>query len=105
LGFIEKTSIGVSAQDHVASSIDDAVVWVGSNIVQEVVDRLLSSNSGFGLLGRNGTESHKEFVVYCKGVVKEGPDNFLDAVLAVIIKEGRGINFRGELCLGTIGDR
>jgi hypothetical protein len=28
----------------------------------------------------------------------------LDAVLAVVIKEGRCITFRGELCLGTIGD-
>ena len=57
------------------------------------------------MLGCNGTECYKEFVVYCTCVVQEGPNNFLDSVLAVIIKEGRGINFRGELCFGTIRDR
>ena len=90
-----KTGVGMSAQDHIASSVDNAIIWVGSIIVQEVMDRLLSSDSGFGLLCCNDTECHKEFVVYCTCVVQEGPDNFLDVVLAVIIKEGRCINFRG----------
>ena len=47
LGFIEKTGVGVSTKDHVTSSIDDAIIWVGSDIIQKVMDRLLSSNGGF----------------------------------------------------------
>ncbi len=38
------------------------------------------------------------------GVVEERTNNFVDAVLARIIKELRCITFRSELCLGTIGD-
>ncbi len=38
------------------------------------------------------------------GVVDERANNFVDAVLARIIKELRCITFRSELCLGTIGD-
>jgi hypothetical protein len=38
------------------------------------------------------------------GVVEERANNFVDAVLARIIKELRCITFRSELCLGTIGD-
>ncbi len=38
------------------------------------------------------------------GVVEERANNFVDAVLARIIKELRYITFRSELCLGTIGD-
>ncbi len=44
------------------------------------------------------------FVVYCTGIVEERANNFVDAVLARIIKELRCITFRSELCLGTIGD-
>jgi len=51
-----------------------------------------------------GTESHKEFVVYCTGIVKKGSNNFLNLVLALVIKNSRCITFRSELCLGTIGD-
>jgi hypothetical protein len=36
LGFIEKTGVGVSTKDHVTSSIDNAVIRVGSNIVQDL---------------------------------------------------------------------
>ncbi len=38
------------------------------------------------------------------GVVEKRANNFVDAVLARIIKELRCITFRSELCLGTIGD-
>ncbi len=38
------------------------------------------------------------------GILEERANNFVDAVLARIIKELRCITFRSELCLGTIGD-
>jgi hypothetical protein len=57
------------------------------------------------LFGCNGTESHKEFVIYCTSRIEKRPDNFLDAVLANIIKELRNILIRRELSFGAVGDR
>jgi hypothetical protein len=34
LGFIEEASIGMCTQDHLTSAIDDAIVWVGGNIIE-----------------------------------------------------------------------
>ena len=68
------------------------------------MDGLFCSYSGLSLSGSNGAESHKEFVVYSLGVVEKRSNNFLDSVLARIIKEFRCITFWSELCLGTIGD-
>jgi hypothetical protein len=34
LGFIEETSVSMCAHDHVASSIDNAIIWVGCNIIE-----------------------------------------------------------------------
>jgi hypothetical protein len=69
------------------------------------MDCLFSGDSGLGLFGYDGTESHEEFVVYCTSIVEKRPGNFLDAVLAGIIKERRCISFRSELCFGAVGDR
>jgi hypothetical protein len=68
------------------------------------MDGLFCSYNGLSLSGSNSTESHKEFVAYSPGVVEKRSNNFLDSVLARIIKEFRCITFRSELCLGTIGD-
>ncbi len=38
------------------------------------------------------------------GIVKKGSDNFLNSVLALVIKNSRCITLRSELCLGTVGD-
>ena len=68
------------------------------------MDGLFCSYSGLSLSGSDSAESHREFVVYSPGVVEKRSNNFLDSVLARIIKEFRCITFRSELCLGTIGD-
>ncbi len=34
LGFIEEASISMFTQDHVTSVIDNAVIWVGGNIIK-----------------------------------------------------------------------
>ncbi len=105
LGFVEEASIGMSTQDHVTSLIDDAVFWVGGNIIEEEVDCLSSSHCGISLSSCYGTESHKEFVVYCTGIVKKGSNNFLNLVLALlVIKNSRCVTLRSELCFGTIED-
>ncbi len=49
------------------------------------MEHLLRGNSGFGLPGSNGTESHQEFVVYWAGIVEEQTNNFLNRCLVDII--------------------
>ncbi len=61
------------------------------------MDCMFCGNSGFGLFGCNGTESHKELVIYCTSIVEKRANNFLEAVLGDIIKERRYIVIRREL--------
>jgi hypothetical protein len=68
------------------------------------MDCLFHGDSGFGLFGCHGTESH-EFVIYCTSIVEKRPNNFLDAMLAGIVKELRNILIRRELGFGAVGDR
>ncbi len=70
-----------------------------------MMDCLFCGNSSLGLFGCNGTESYEEFVIYCTSIVEKRPDDFLDAVLAGIIKERRYIIIRRELGFGAVGDR
>ncbi len=44
---------------HVAYSIDYAVIWIGSNIVEEEVHRLFCGDGGLGLVGGYGAESNE----------------------------------------------
>ncbi len=64
------------------------------------MDGLCCSYSGLSLSGSNGTESNKKFVVDCPGIVEKRANNFLDSVLAGIIKKIRCITFWSEMCLG-----
>ncbi len=34
LEFIEEASISMCTQDHVTNAIDDAIIWVGGNIIE-----------------------------------------------------------------------
>ncbi len=57
-GFFEEACIRMGTKYHVASSIDYAITWIGSNIVDEEVHRLFSGDVGLGLVGADGTESN-----------------------------------------------
>ncbi len=63
------------------------------------MDGLCCSYSGLSLSGSNGTESNKKFVVDCPGVVEKRANNFLDSVLAGIIKKIRCITLSGVRCV------
>ncbi len=56
IGFVEEACIRIGTKCHVACSIDYAIIWIGSNIVEEEVHRLFCDNSGLGLAGGNGAE-------------------------------------------------
>ena len=51
VGLIEKTCIRMGAQDHVTRPVNNAVSWIGSDIVEKEVNCLLSGC----LLSGNGS--------------------------------------------------
>ncbi len=85
-GLIEKASVRVGAQDHVTRPVNNAVSWVGSNIVEKEVNCLFSGNGSTSLTHGNGTEGDQKFVVDRAGIVEKRADNFLDAAFTVLIK-------------------
>ncbi len=74
-----KASIGVSAENHVASAICGAVVGVGGQLVKKLVHGNIGGFSGCGLLGTQGAEGGKEFVVNCTCVVEESANDTLNS--------------------------
>ena len=63
LGLVEVPGIGVDGKQHAAGAVCDAVVGVGGDVVQELVDGGASGLGGGSLLGADGAEGDKEFVV------------------------------------------
>ncbi len=86
VGLIEKACIRMGTQDHVTRPVNNAVRWIGSNIVEKEVNCLLSGNGSVCLAGGNGTEGYQKFVVDCSGIVEERADNFLNAALTVFVE-------------------
>ena len=86
VGFVEKACIRVGAQDHVTRPVNNAVSWVGSNIVEKEVNCLFSGNGSICLTSGNGTEGDQKFVVDRSGIVEKRADNFLDAAFTVFIQ-------------------
>ncbi len=78
-GFIVKTGIGVSTENHVAGAICGAVVWVRGHVVKELVHGNIGGFSGCGLLGAQGAEGGKEFVVDSACVVEESANDALNS--------------------------
>ena len=44
VGLIEKTCIRMGTQDHVTRPVNNAVSWIGSNIVEKEVNYLFRGN-------------------------------------------------------------
>ena len=86
VGFVEKACIRVGAQDHVTRSVNNAVSWVGSDIVEKEVNRLFSGNGSTSLTSGNGTEGYQKFVVDCSCIVEKRANNFLNAAFTVFIE-------------------
>ena len=68
--FVEVAGIGVSCQYHVACSVCGAVVGVGGDVVEELVDACVGVLCGGGLLGADGAEGAEELRVNGPGVVE-----------------------------------
>ncbi len=74
-----KAGIGVSAENHVAGAICGAVVWVRGQVVKELVHCNIGGFSGCALLGTEGAEGGKEFVVNSVCVVEESANDALNS--------------------------
>jgi hypothetical protein len=88
----------MSAENHVASMICGAVVWVHGQVVEELVHGNIGGFSGCGLLGAQGAEGGKKFVVDSACIVEESAKDALNS-FDTFCGERRavGINM-GELC-------
>ena len=102
--YIEVGWIGVGCQDHVAGSVDDAIVWLCEAVIKKMVDSCVGGIGGRGLLDTNFAESVKEFVVHCTVTVEEGADNALDSLDACFIESWCRVCVSGVLYLCAICD-
>ncbi len=86
VGLIEKSCIRMGTQDHVTRPVNNAVSWIGSNIVKKEVHCLFSGNGSVWLASGDGTEGYQKFVVDRLGIVKERADNFLNAAFSMFVE-------------------
>jgi hypothetical protein len=69
----------VITEIHVAGAICGAIVWVRGQVVKELVHGNIGSFRGCGLLGAQGAEADKEFVVDSACVVEESANDALNS--------------------------
>ncbi len=74
-----KAGVGVSAENHVTGAICGAIVWVRGQVVKELVHGNIGGFSGCGLLGAQGAEGGKKFVVNSVCVVEESANDALNS--------------------------
>ncbi len=82
LYFVVKVGVGVSAENHVAGAICDALFWVRGQVVKELVCGNIGGFGGCGLLGAQGAEGGKEFVVNSACIVEESANDALNSFAA-----------------------
>ncbi len=70
---------GVSAENHVASAICGAIIGVRGQVIKKLVYGKIGGFSGCGLLGTQGAEGGKEFVVESTWVVEESANDALNS--------------------------
>jgi hypothetical protein len=75
-----RAGIGVSAENHVASTICGTVVGVCGQVVKKLVHCNIGGFNGSGLLGTQGTEGGKKLVVNCTCIIEESTNDALNSV-------------------------
>ena len=92
--FCEEAGIGVCQEDHVAGPVGDAIIRVCRHLIEELRDVFFGLLCGFGLLGADGTEGGKQFIVDLSCIVEERSDYALDPFDAVVIQRWAVVNVR-----------
>ncbi len=70
----------MSTENDVAGAICGAVIWVRCQVVEESVHGSIGGFSGCGLLGAQGAEGGKEFVVDSACIGKESANDALNCL-------------------------
>ncbi len=68
----------MSAENHVAGVICGSDIWVRGQVVEELVHGNICGFSGCGLLGAQGAEGGKEFVVASPCIIEESANEYLE---------------------------
>ncbi len=74
-----KAGVGMTAENHATSAICGAIDGVCGQVVEMLVHGNFGGFSGCGLVGTQGTEGGKEFVVNCTCVVEESANDALNS--------------------------
>ncbi len=74
-----KAGVSVSAENHFTSTICGALIGVRGQVVEKLVHGKIGGFFGCGLLGTQGAEGGKEFVVDCTCVVEESANDALNS--------------------------
>lgn len=77
--FSEKAGVRMCRQDHGASLVSDAVIGVGGNIVEQLVNSGCRGFGGSGLLGADGAERGEQLVIDGPGIVEKRTNDALNA--------------------------
>ena len=100
----EKACIRMSGKDHGTGTISDSISRICCNIVEELVDSYGGVLSGMCLLGADGTECGKEFVIHRAGIIEESTDNTLDSLDTFVVEGGGSVLVREKLVSSAIND-
>ena len=104
LADVEIGSIGVGGDNHFTGSIDDAIVRVGDNVVEELVDGQRSGFSGGCFFGANRVDGDQELVVNGATVKEKSTKDALDAPYAGLFEWRAGVGFSSVLDFGAGSD-
>ena len=97
-------SVSMGGSNHLAGSIDNAIVWIGGYIVEELVDGERGGFGGGGLFGADGVYSNQELVVDSAAVEEQSANDALDASYASFVERRTGVGLGSKLRLGAVRD-
>ena len=100
-GAAEVGGISVDAVDHLAGLVADDSIRMGGSVVEELDSGLGSGLSAMGLFRAEFVEGNQHGVVHGTAVEEEGADDLLEALDAVLVQGGAGVN--GSGFLGSFG--
>ena len=97
-------SVSVGGSNHLAGSIDNAIVGIGGYIVEELVDGERGGFGGGGLFGADGVHGNQELVVDSAAVEEQSANDALDASYAGFVERRTGVDLGSKLRFGAIRD-
>ena len=95
---------GIDLGSHALGLIYNAIVWVGGNIIKELVDGQTGGFSSSCLFDGNRAESNQELVIQSSSIKEKGTNSALDMFDPGIVERRTGVCFGRILDLGVVCD-